>query len=437
VRRKGTGWQSKVEVGERTIYRQWDHEPTAAELLAWCVEQRTANATTTPDAGSFEADVNDYLARVAAMPTIGHVRHHLSLWLDALGRTRRRSTITAAEIDVVMQRWLTTPVAVSVDKRNGRPRSADGVLSLTTIHKRRATLRAMFYRLDGKQAVNPVRGTSLPPILAAAPRGRDYALIARVLDAMPSTRCRRGAPPALARSRAAVMAYTGLPPALIRQIKPTDIDWEAALLRVSARRKGRGVEARVLPLAPQALDALRAFDAANAYGSFSTASFNVCFKRAAARIGVDPTTITVYDLRHSFGEQLYRATRDLQTVGRMLCHSATSRSTARYAAGANDEVNQLAARAFSDAVAQLQASTSDGAATASAPAGATQAPPPAVSPARGDVVAPTRTSPVLGARGRTSSSAATRTSSLVGTGYVPAIRASKGKSRQVKHLRAV
>jgi len=351
VRAKGRGWESLITVNGAAVRKYWDHEPADAELLQWCVAERLAQRAA-PSAGSFEADVAEYLTRIAAMPTRDQVAYHLNLWLDALGRTRARSTITPAEIDAVMQGWLSTPIIVPPGQKNGpRPRSASGLLTVSSVAKRRAHLRAMFYRLDGKHAPNPVRGTALPPTPAPAPKGRPYGLILQILARMAPHRWRKGGPqPSHSLLRAALMAYTGLPPALIKEIQPTDIDWRAGTLLVSARRKGRGVGARLLPLAPQALAALRAFDAAGAYGTFCTAGLNICFRRAAR--GLD-ATITLYDLRHSFGEEVYRRTADLPTVGRLLMHSPTSTATARYAMGANAAVNQLAVAAFGTGVAAL------------------------------------------------------------------------------------
>jgi integrase len=357
VRRKGRGWESLITVGGQTIRTRWDHEPTAAQLLAWCVAQR-AGQPAGPAAGSLEADVARYLPLISAMPTYAQVAAHLTIWLEALGRTRGRQTVTSDEITRIVQRWLVTPTRPAEGQR-GRPSGARG-LGAGTIRKRLNSLRMLYVRLDGKQAANPVRGVEKPRAPKPQRRGRDYPLIARILAAMPTERShKQGAivRPALAPIRAAVIAYTGIPPHQVAALGPTDIDLLAGTVRLPERHKGGGVEMRVLPLTPQGVEAFRAFHQANAYGgrrgTYDAASR--AFKRAAERIGIDPATITLYDLRHSFGEETYRQTGDLATVGRMMGHAEGSTVTARYAMGANDAINRAAAAAFGAAVAAQQA----------------------------------------------------------------------------------
>jgi hypothetical protein len=62
----------------------------------------------------------------------------------------------------------------------------------------------------------------------------------------------------------------------------------------------------------------------------------------------------LYDLRHSFGAELYRRTGDLATVARFLGHAPGSTVTARYALGANAHVDRAAAAAFDTARAAEQ-----------------------------------------------------------------------------------
>lgn len=71
---------------------------------------------------------------------------------------------------------------------------------------------------------------------------------------------------------------------------------------------------------------------------------NISFQRACRRAGVNG--LTLYDLRHSFGAQMYRATRDLKTVGRFLLHAEGSTQTARYAKAADADVDAAAVAAF-------------------------------------------------------------------------------------------
>jgi integrase len=178
----------------------------------------------------------------------------------------------------------------------------------------------------------------------------DRTVIERAIAAMPTTRSTKPGEPApvsLAPIRAAVIAATGIPPGLLKRIQPHDLVLVGlGSVRVSARQKGGGVEARTLPLTPDGLAAFKAFHHAHAYGPFPTESLNRSFKRGCKRAGLDPKAVRLYDLRHSFLTDLYRVTRDLATVGRMGLHVPGSRLTARYAQGANEAVDRAAVDAL-------------------------------------------------------------------------------------------
>ena len=77
----------------------------------------------------------------------------------------------------------------------------------------------------------------------------------------------------------------------------------------------------------------------------------VALYRVIDRAGLDPATVHLYDLRHSFLTEVYRAKGDLATVGRFGLHAEGSKVTARYAKGANQAVDVAAAAAVSAALA--------------------------------------------------------------------------------------
>jgi hypothetical protein len=108
----------------------------------------------------------------------------------------------------------------------------------------------------------------------------------------------------------------------------------------------------MLPLTDDARAAFTDFHRAQAYGAFATESLNRTFKRGCARVGLDPTTVHLYDVRHSYLTQVYRVTHDLATVGRLGLHAPGSPITARYALGANDEVDRAAVEAFTARLAE-------------------------------------------------------------------------------------
>lgn len=351
LRRKRGKWQARVEIHGKEYTKTFPLDEPIAEMRAWREEQIDTHGggTLTPGAaGSFGADVALYLGRITAMPTYKQKAAHLALWVQALGRDRPRRSITAGEIDAVLQAWLVTPtVPPPGQKHGGRPSGPLG-LAPATVRKRRRTLQSVWVKLDGKQASNPVKGTTNPKEPKAEARGLSYQAIERAIAAMPeycSTKPGAVKPRSLAKICAAVIAYTGLPPGILNAVGRHDLSLSGATVRVAPRTKGGGVEARTLPLTAKGLAAFQAFHRANAYGQVPT-TLNASFKRGCKKAGLDPQAVHLYDLRHSFLSQVYRVTRDLATVGRLGVHAEGSVVTARYAKGANADVDLAAVAAF-------------------------------------------------------------------------------------------
>jgi len=332
IKRRRGGWRVEVRIHRKLHTKQFPLETPISEMRAWREDQVDTYAAASPSAGSFGADIATYLARVAAMPTLHQRAAHLELWARALGRDRPRRTITTTEIDGVLQGWLE-------DHAPG------------TVRKRRTALQSFFAKMNGKKSTvpNPVKGSDNPIAPKAEARALDYFRIADAIAAMPTYRdTKKGHPRqlSLAPIRARVIAYTGIPPGILQQIRPGDLQLTAGTVRVVPRHKGAGVEARTLPLTAEGLAAFKAFHAANAYGPFSTEALNRAFKKGCKAAGLDPATVHLYDLRHSFLTLLYRVTRDLATVGRLGLHAEGSKVTARYAKGADQEVDVAAATAL-------------------------------------------------------------------------------------------
>lgn len=337
IRRRRGGWAVNVRVNGHLYHAPMFPLTTPLqEMKDWREEQVDKFGGERTTAGSFGADIVTYLARVSAMPSYKQRAAHLALWAQALGRDRPRRSITAEEIDVVLQDWLDTRAPA-------------------TVRKRRTALQSFFAKMNGKKSrlVNPVKGADTPKEPKPEARGLDYAALERAIAAMPDQRdTKKGQPPRVNKSkiRARVIAYSGIPPGLVKTIQAHDLQLAAATVRIVPRHKGGGVEARTLPLIPEALAAFTDFAAADCYGTFATESLNRSFKRGCARAGLDPKTVHLYDLRHSFLSQVYRVTRDLATVGRLGLHAEGSPITARYAKGANQAVDVAAAAAFSVAL---------------------------------------------------------------------------------------
>lgn len=338
IRRRGNKWRVNVRVRWHLYTATFPLATPTQEMKDWREEQVEKFGTERMTAGSFGADIDTYLGRVSAMPSFKQRAAHLELWAHALGRDRPRRTITAEEIDVVLQGWLET-------------------LAPGTVRKRRTALQSFFAKMNGKKSrlVNPVKGSENPKGPKPEARGLDYVTIERAIAAMPDQRdTKKGLPKrvSLSKIRARVIAYTGIPPGLLQHVRLSDLQLAAATVRIVPRHKGEGVEARTLPLTADGVAAFRDFHAANAYGAFATESLNRAFKRGCKRAGLDPATVHLYDLRHSFLSEVYRVTRDLATVGRLGLHAEGSPMTARYAKGANQAVDVAATTAFSAALAE-------------------------------------------------------------------------------------
>jgi integrase len=253
------------------------------------------------------------------MPTFRERQAHIDLWVREFG-PRRRDSIRTSEIDAVLSRWLTEGLAAS------------------TVKHRRGALLHLWNRLDGPDAPNPVRRSIIPAEPEPEPRGLPYEVVEQILGAMPDRgQCLRGkARDVISKTKArlALMAYTGLPPASIMRLRPSDVRWDAAAVFVLGRRKGRGTKGRMMPLTTRGLQALRDFSEADCWGRFSTSSVWQSFQRACRQVGL--SGLRPYDLRHSFGTAVYAATGDERAAQQLLGHASRA-TTDRYTLAAVPE----------------------------------------------------------------------------------------------------
>ncbi len=316
-------WQVFLRVHGRFYSTTFPATSTLTERRAWRDRIRlTARYGLDPpvDEPTFAHDAERYLGSVTAMAGYQDRRQHIEEWVAIFGR-RRRSTIRPSEIRRERDRLLTTN-----QPRKDRPYAASSVN-----HRLRA-LRNLWTVLDGRHAPNPVREVPEADEVEEEPRALPYRLIRMILDAMPDI----GRPIAGHRTKAGsqtkarlwVLAWTGLSHTQLMHLRPEDVDWKAPSIYVRARRKGRhGTirQGRRKPITPEAMAALRRFDALQCWGRFSRDSMRASFKRACvkveaalARAGtpVDLSTVRVYDLRHSFATMVLAATQDLETTRR-------------------------------------------------------------------------------------------------------------------------
>lgn len=357
----------------RTMQR-WQTD-TKSELF-----KDAPSSETDPDAETLRAAVPRF---VATLPEHSQKRKDyiilLERWLETPLADRRRTEIRQADILTQLAAWESAGVAIS-----------------TRNHRLRA-IRMLYDVLDAddEDAKNPAGKIKKTPEVTNDERGVPYALIERILAALPERRYERTLTAAAAkaihaamqapernasalarqygvsetmvrkigrregfddwesasqmRARLRVMAYTGLPPAQMMRLRTSDVDLVAKTVRVLPRRKGKGVKTRVLPLLEEAVDAFKDFIAANAWGTFWASSMQRSFDRAKVKVmkelraelpaaEAEPICAALeimrpYDLRHSFGTAAMARSSDLKGVKELMLHGDI-RTTERYVGAA-------------------------------------------------------------------------------------------------------
>jgi integrase len=281
-----------------------------------CVELRKRPKAA--EAGSLLADLeNDYLPAVANMPTKATRERHLRLWAVALGPHRTRASVNAHELRATLERWKA------------------GGWEPATCNRARTALMHFFTVLNGKSGANPVRDVPKYYERVRPPKVLDYPLIERILNHMPDDgQCVKGQPQSFVnktRARLRVIAYTGLPHTQIMQLRPEHIRWAERVIYVKGRDKGKGTEDTLLPLTAAGIAVLTAFADADAWGAFSQSAMRVSFRRAAKACG--RPDLTPYDLRHLYGTQMLRSSKNRAAVRDLMQHT-TDTTTNRYVRGA-------------------------------------------------------------------------------------------------------
>lgn len=247
--------------------------------------------------GTLAADVSRYLKSYfgEGRPGRAERERHLQIWMEALGRDTFRSRVTREDVSRTLQNW------------RGVGLSAD------TCNKRRAALMAFYNALDGKGGSNPIRDVPKFRVSAPLPRGIDYALIERALAKMAYCRTR---------ARLKLMAYTGARPIQIARLRPEDWDEKGRTLLLHATDKGQGTKPHRVPLSAKAMDAMREFEDTEAWGPFTVAPMGRMWKAVAIPVGIPKDLTRPYDLRHSFGTEVYRTTGDLRITKDLLGQSS-------------------------------------------------------------------------------------------------------------------
>lgn len=301
IRKTATGYQAYVWVvdpthkdgGFQASKRFREGETTIGEMKQWRI-RRKLNLPDTLESpeSTFAHDVADYLQRekVRAMPTCAERERHMGEWIAVFGK-RERKSIQPQEI----QREL--------DRMRGRG------LSAGSVNKRRTALMDLWTLLDGRHQANPVKATRAYEEPHPEPRAPDLSIVLKILKAMPA----KTAYARQCKARVQVMAWTGWPHAIIKQLQPSDLpEWKQGRAFIARRKKGKGARARWLPLLPEAKRALVGFHKANAYGHFSNSSLHKRVTATCTRLKIP--RIRVYDFRHFFLTLIAVITRDERAV---------------------------------------------------------------------------------------------------------------------------
>lgn len=334
ISKRPEGWRISVAVNGKIQQRSFKPSTPQADVEAELLKARqrwAAGRGPTPGPGTFAADIDRYLRDYfAGHPGLEERRRHLALWLEVLGTSAARAALTRDDIARALNGWRSSGLAAD------------------TCNKRRTALLALYHALDGRGGSNPVR--EIPKFRAPdpLPRGLAYDLIQKALEKLPACKTR---------ARLTVLAYTGIRAGQLMKLTPDHWDHRQHVLTVPGTTKGRGTKPYVVPLSRQAQDALKVFDALDAWGPFTWAPmarmwreawFAMTTKQPRTREMPIPAAFVSpvpYDLRHSFGTAIYQASGDLHAARKLLGHSSI-RMTDRYTLAAVPQQQRAAVAAF-------------------------------------------------------------------------------------------
>ena len=337
IARDRHGWRVYVRVRGELRTKRFPADATLQAMQIWRLQQQDVkpNATPKPEPNTMGADVVVYLTLKKGMPTYDTRAAMMQDWAAALGPTRERAKVTSLEIAQTLAGWQET-----------------FAYAPSSLNHYRSALSDFYTRLD-PAAPNPVKGVPKFREPEPAPRGVSYRLIRAVLAATPRWRLGKdGRRLGLSATRAvlSVLAYTGMPPAVIRALKPEHVLWDEQAVVMPARRKGRGTSIQRRALTRQGVAALRRFAAAGAWGGVASSTMTIVFHRAVARVRLAhpdwaiPADLRAYDFRHSYAEAVYRATSSVAITAGLLGH-LDERTTRRYIGGAVNDVERAAVEA--------------------------------------------------------------------------------------------
>ena len=308
-RRPNGSIEAYLEIRGTSRSKVFPNGTPLSKIQLWRLQEREFLGGAAPTGGSLGQDVERYLKMVRTQRTYKNTAQMLATWCEWLGRDRPRSSVTTADLNEIIQKMI----------------EVEG-LAAGSVYRYCSVVQRMWTMLDGPGAPNPVRAAQKPPKDPLQARGLPPEEVEKLLNAIPAsdelTICE-------------IIAWTGLTHEQIRQLRPDDIFWDRSRIRTGGRRKGKTVEARVIPMLERGMDALHDFDEKKLYGKVNNYRVWAAVKRAGKKIGRG--SIRPYDLRHSFATMIYETSRDLDGTAYLLNHASTS-TTRRYALAAFDPV---------------------------------------------------------------------------------------------------
>jgi integrase len=308
LRKTVSGWQAYLKRDGKFLQT---HFPKNVDIKAprkWREQQigrRQADmAPLTKTGPTFADDVRTYLSLITGLVTYKNRVGWMHAWVEALGASTSRADVTALHIRRALEHW----------RRDG--------LKPATLNLRRAALRHLWSTLDGRSAPNPVKDV---PSYADPFTGWQLPTWPEAVKAVHAID--RGD----IRIALTLFLWTGWPPVEWRRIRPDAVSFEKLEVTLQGRKKGRGTPLEVLPMLPQAAEALRAFlDAQGWTRTWHNATLGRALHRGCKAAGVPP--FRVYDLRHIFGTKLATITKDDRVVAALMRHTRLT-MTWRYTMG--------------------------------------------------------------------------------------------------------
>jgi integrase len=268
---------------------------------------------------TFRDDVDTYLDHKIDPTLHPCTKTQFARWLHQAAASELgpypRHLITGAQWTALVARWERSGVP-SNETRGGRRRIiAPGPLAVDTVHKIRTCFIGFYTAMDiGLGLPNPAR--LIPRRQTSDPEPRGIAM-AQALEIL--AHVGRSGEPTRTAARLTLMCVLGLRPVEIMRIRPAT-DWHKADQQLIVRT-AKGGKARTLPLGDRAVAALELLDQLKGWGTFTSAPAARMFHdavKAAKLTALEP--LRPYDLRHTFGTELYRQTKDIKATGAAMGH---------------------------------------------------------------------------------------------------------------------